>query len=234
MKKNVLLVLITAIICIVGTASAAYVYTAKDIGYTPQDENWEVSNASEALSSLKSDLNNVNQNVTEYKQQITEALASQGVEVNENSSMSDITSGITNMSSGILGQASGYYWKIFYWNGGHQMTGSDSNSTFSDNSNGNITISNSGNTITVNKTMKLKIGFNYKVVDGSGTYETLSTTLSIKHNSTSIFSTTITQANTTKEEFKEFELNCNAGDTITFGRTSTGDSVRLLWNYVVY
>ena len=62
MKKNILLVLITAIICIVGTASAAYVYTARDIGYTPQDENWEVTNASEALSSLKDDIELVKRN----------------------------------------------------------------------------------------------------------------------------------------------------------------------------
>ena len=99
MKKNILLVLITAIICIVGTASAAYVYTASDIGYQPQDNTWEVTNADQALTSLKEDLNNVNQNVTEYKQQITEALADKGVSVDENSSMADITSGIENFSS---------------------------------------------------------------------------------------------------------------------------------------
>ena len=97
MKKNILLVLITAIICIIGTASAAYVYTARDINYQPSDENWNVTNASDALSSLKEDLNNVNTNVTEYKQQITEALADKGVEVDENSTMQEITSGITNL-----------------------------------------------------------------------------------------------------------------------------------------
>ena len=63
MKKSILLVLITAIICIVGTASAAYVYTARDIGYTPQDENWNVTNANDALTSLKDDLNTITNKV---------------------------------------------------------------------------------------------------------------------------------------------------------------------------
>ena len=99
MKKTIITLIIGIFIGFTINVCASYVYTARDIGYTPQDEKWEVSNASEALSSLKSDLNNVNQNVTEYKQQITEALADKGVEVDENSSMSDITSGITNMGS---------------------------------------------------------------------------------------------------------------------------------------
>ena len=99
MKKNVLMFLLGGFVFSSITAGAAYVYTASDIGYQPQDTNWNVSNASEALSSLKEDLNNVNTNVTEYKQQITDALADKGVEVNENSSMADITSGITNLST---------------------------------------------------------------------------------------------------------------------------------------
>ena len=99
MKKNILSFILGGIVFLSIGASAAYVYTASDIGYQPQDENWSVSNASEALSSLKEDLNTVNTNVTEYKQQITEALADKGVEVDENSSMADITSGIENFSS---------------------------------------------------------------------------------------------------------------------------------------
>ena len=99
MKKNILSFMLGGIVFLTIGASAAYVYTASDIGYQPQDENWSVSNASEALSSLKEDLNTVNTNVTEYKQQITEALADKGVEVDENSSMADITSGIENFSS---------------------------------------------------------------------------------------------------------------------------------------
>ena len=99
MKKCILSFILGGLIFFVAGASAAYVYTAKDIGYEPQDNTWNVANADQALTSLKEDLNNVNQNVTEYKQQITEALANQGVEVNENSSMQDITSGINNMGS---------------------------------------------------------------------------------------------------------------------------------------
>ena len=99
MKKTIIAFILGGILFSTITATAAYVYTARDIGYQPQDENWSVSNASEALSSLKSDLNTVNTNVTEYKQQITEALADKGVEVDENSSMADIQSGINNMSA---------------------------------------------------------------------------------------------------------------------------------------
>ena len=101
MKKIFLTNILTAIICITTTATAAYVYTARDIGYSPSDENWNVTNADQALTSLKDDLNTVNTNVTEYKQQITEALADKGVNVDENSTMEDITSGISNFKSGI-------------------------------------------------------------------------------------------------------------------------------------
>ena len=109
MKKNILCFLLGGLFFSSITAGAAYVYTARDIGYQPSDENWSVSNASEALSSLKEDLNTVNTNVTEYKQQITEALADKGVSVNENSSMAEIQSGITNMSNGptLIGTYSG-------------------------------------------------------------------------------------------------------------------------------
>ena len=100
MKKNILLVLIGLIAGTTITATAAYVYTARDIGYSPSDENWNVTNASDALSSLKEDLNEVNTNVTEYKQQITEALSDKGLNVDENSTMQEITSGIQSMSNG--------------------------------------------------------------------------------------------------------------------------------------
>ena len=99
MKKYILCTVIGIIIGSTITAGAAYVYSARDISYLPNDENWNVSNAGEALSSLKEDLNTVNTNVTEYKQQITEALSDKGVSVDENSSMEDITSGISNMST---------------------------------------------------------------------------------------------------------------------------------------
>lgn len=99
MKKYILCTIIGIIIGSTITAGAAYVYSARDISYLPNDENWNVSNAGEALSSLKEDLNTVNTNVTEYKQQITEALSDKGVSVDENSSMEDITSGISNMST---------------------------------------------------------------------------------------------------------------------------------------
>ena len=99
MKKYILCTVIGIIIGSTITAGAAYVYSARDISYLPNDENWNVSNAGDALTSLKEDLNNVNQNVTEYKQQITEALSDKGVSVDENSSMEDITSGISNMST---------------------------------------------------------------------------------------------------------------------------------------
>ena len=99
MKKTILTFILGGIFFSTITATAAYVYTARDIGYNPSDENWNVTNADQALTSLKDDLNTVNSNVTEYKSQITEALADKGVEVNENSTMEEIVNGITNSSS---------------------------------------------------------------------------------------------------------------------------------------
>ena len=102
MKKCVISFILGAVIFSCITARALYVYQANDIEYTPADTTWTVGNAGDALTSLKEDLNNVNTNVSEYKQQITEALADKGVEVNENSSMQDIASGITNMNPGSI------------------------------------------------------------------------------------------------------------------------------------
>ena len=95
MKKTIIAFILGGIIFSSITATAAYVYTARDIGYQPSDENWNVSNASEALSSLKSDVNSL----TQYRNDIVESLVDKGVDVNENSSMADIKNGIDNMTS---------------------------------------------------------------------------------------------------------------------------------------
>lgn len=60
MRKNILLVLITSIICISGTVYATYVYRANDISYVPSDENWNVTNVEDAINNLKSDVSNIN------------------------------------------------------------------------------------------------------------------------------------------------------------------------------
>lgn len=64
MKKilinRLFIVITTAVICITGTATAAYVYTAKDIGYQPSDEAWNVNNVNEAINDIKDDINNIN------------------------------------------------------------------------------------------------------------------------------------------------------------------------------
>ena len=95
MKKNILIFILGGLLFSSITATAAYVYTARDIGYTPSDENWSVTNADQALSSLKSDVNDLNQ----YRSDIVQSLVDKGVDVNENSSMADIKNGIDNMST---------------------------------------------------------------------------------------------------------------------------------------
>ena len=60
MRKNILLVLITSILCISGTVYATYVYRANDISYVPSDENWNVTNVEDAINNLKSDVSNIN------------------------------------------------------------------------------------------------------------------------------------------------------------------------------
>ena len=63
MKKNILILLVGLIAGTTLTATAAYVYTARDIGYQPSDENWNVTNANDALTSLKDDLNTITNKV---------------------------------------------------------------------------------------------------------------------------------------------------------------------------
>ena len=63
MKRNILFTIIGIIIGTTITVGAAYVYSARDISYTPQDENWSVTNANDALTSLKSDLDTINNKV---------------------------------------------------------------------------------------------------------------------------------------------------------------------------
>ena len=105
MKKNLLILLIGIIIGTTITAGAAYVYTARDISYSPSDENWNVTNASEAISSLKDDLNTVNNNVSEYKSNIAQTLTDNGITTNSNDSFetidNNIDDGINNYKSQI-------------------------------------------------------------------------------------------------------------------------------------
>ena len=95
MKKTIITFILGGIFFSTITATAAYVYTARDISYTPQDENWSVTNADQALTSLKEDVDSLNQ----YRSDIVESLVDKGVNVNENSSMVDIKNGIDNMGA---------------------------------------------------------------------------------------------------------------------------------------
>ena len=101
MKKNILLVLIGLIAGTTLTATAAYVYTARDIGYSPSDENWNVTNAGDALSSLKNDLNQISTDVNNYKSEIIEALNNNGSELTNSSSMDEIVTSINNSNNGL-------------------------------------------------------------------------------------------------------------------------------------
>lgn len=98
MKKFILGILIGGVVFGTIGATAAYVYTASDIGYQPSDENWNVSNAEEAMNSLKNDLNQVSTDVNNYKSEIIESLNNNGSELNNNSSMQDIISSIDSLN----------------------------------------------------------------------------------------------------------------------------------------
>lgn len=50
--KIIIAVIITAIICISTTVYASYNYFAKDIGFTPKNENWQVDNLEDAVNDL--------------------------------------------------------------------------------------------------------------------------------------------------------------------------------------
>ena len=105
MKKNILSFILGGIVFLTIGASAAYVYTASDIGYQPQDNTWEVTNADQALTSLKEDLNTVNTNVTKYKNNIAQTLTENGITTNSNDSFetidNNIDDGINNYKSQI-------------------------------------------------------------------------------------------------------------------------------------
>lgn len=105
MKKNILCFILGGIIFGTIGVGATYVYTARDISFLPSDENWNVSNASEAISSLKDDLNTVNNNVSEYKNNIAQTLTDNGITTNSNDSFetidNNIDDGINNYKSQI-------------------------------------------------------------------------------------------------------------------------------------
>ena len=63
MKKTIIAFILGGIIFSTITATAAYVYTARDINYQSSDENWNVNNVQEAISELKTDVNNINNKV---------------------------------------------------------------------------------------------------------------------------------------------------------------------------
>ena len=50
--KIIIAIVITAIICISTTVYASYKYFAKDIGFTPKNENWQVDNLEDAVNDL--------------------------------------------------------------------------------------------------------------------------------------------------------------------------------------
>lgn len=50
--KIIIAVIITAIICVSTTVYASYNYFAKDIGFTPKNENWQVDNLEDAINDL--------------------------------------------------------------------------------------------------------------------------------------------------------------------------------------
>ena len=63
MKKTIIAFILGGIIFSSITATAAYVYTARDIGYQPSDEDWSVDNVQEALTELKTDVNTITNKV---------------------------------------------------------------------------------------------------------------------------------------------------------------------------
>ena len=105
MKKNILSFILGGLIFGTIGVGATYVYTARDISFLPSDENWNVTNASEAISSLKEDLNTVNNNVSEYKSNIAQTLTDNGITTNSNDSFetidNNIDDGINNYKSQI-------------------------------------------------------------------------------------------------------------------------------------
>ena len=105
MKKNILSFILGGLIFGIIGVGATYVYTARDISFLPSDENWNVTNASEAISSLKDDLNTVNNNVSEYKSNIAQTLTDNGITTNSNDSFetidNNIDDGINNYKSQI-------------------------------------------------------------------------------------------------------------------------------------
>ena len=50
--KIIIAIVITAIICVSTTVYASYNYFAKDIGFTPKNENWQVDNLEDAVNDL--------------------------------------------------------------------------------------------------------------------------------------------------------------------------------------
>ena len=103
MKKVLLGILIGGIVFGTIGAGAAYVYTARDIGYQPNDENWNVSNASEALNSLKTDISNM-QNLANQGEMLYSSGTSIVGLVSDNSPYTD-SNGNYVLASSSLGQS---------------------------------------------------------------------------------------------------------------------------------
>ena len=77
MKKNFLFLVIGLIMGIGVTVSATILYNAKDIEYTPSDENWNVNNIEEAINDIKNnyysstDVKNLLQNINSWNYSYT-------------------------------------------------------------------------------------------------------------------------------------------------------------------
>ena len=77
MEKNFLFLVIGLIMGIGVTVSATILYNAKDIEYTPSDENWNVNNIEEAINDIKNnyysstDVKNLLQNINSWNYSYT-------------------------------------------------------------------------------------------------------------------------------------------------------------------
>lgn len=100
MKKYIIGFLLGLVTASTITVGAAHIFNANDVYYTPRDESWDVNNTGEAIESLKSDLAETKSSISQYKKDITSALSSKGINVDENTKMEDIVTGINDMRGG--------------------------------------------------------------------------------------------------------------------------------------